>query len=61
MPSDEGMTETLAFQLAEKGVRSQEDLAELSVDELTEISGMSEEDAAELIMTARAPWFAEEE
>jgi N utilization substance protein A len=57
----EGMTETLAFQLAEKGVRSQEDLAELSVDELTEISGMNEEDAAELIMTARAPWFAEEE
>jgi N utilization substance protein A len=57
----EGMTESLAFRLAEKGVRSQEDLAELSVDELTEISGMSDEDAAELIMTARAPWFAEEE
>jgi N utilization substance protein A len=57
----EGMSERLAFRLAEKGVRSQEDLAELSVDELIEISEMSEEDAAELIMTARAPWFAEEE
>ncbi len=57
----DGMTERLAYRLAEKGVRSQEDLAELSVDELIEIDEMSEETAAELIMTARAPWFAEEE
>jgi len=57
----EGMTEQLAFRLAEKGVRSQEDLAELAVDELIEINKMSEEAAAELIMAARAPWFAEEE
>jgi len=57
----EGMTERLAFKLAEKGVRSQEDLAELSVDELTEIDTMSDEEAAELIMAARAPWFAEEQ
>jgi N utilization substance protein A len=57
----EGMTERLAYRLAEKGVRSQEDLAELSVDELTEINEMSDEDAAELIMAARAPWFAEAE
>jgi N utilization substance protein A len=56
----EGMTERLAFRLAEKGVRSQEDLAELAVDELIEINEMSEEDAAALIMAARAPWFAEE-
>jgi N utilization substance protein A len=57
----EGMTERLAFRLAEKGIRSQEDLAELAVDELIEIDEMSEEDAAALIMAARAPWFAEEE
>jgi N utilization substance protein A len=56
----EGMTERLAFRLAEKGVRTQEDLAELAVDELIAISKMSEEDAAALIMAARAPWFAEE-
>ena len=55
------MSERLAFRLAEKGVRSQEDLAELAVDELIEINEMSEEDAAALIMAARAPWFAEEE
>jgi len=56
----EGMSERLAFRLAEKGVRSQEDLAELAVDELIDINEMSEEDAAALIMAARAPWFAEE-
>jgi N utilization substance protein A len=57
----EGMTESLAYRLAEKGVRTQEDLAELAADELMEISEMDEEDAAALIMAARAPWFAEEE
>ena len=57
----EGMTERLAYRLAEKDVRCQEDLAELSVDELQEIDEMSDEAAAELIMAARAPWFAEEE
>ena len=33
----------------------------MAVDELIEIDEMSEENAAELIMAARAPWFAEEE
>ncbi len=56
----EGMNERLAFRLAEKGARTQEDLAELSVDELLEIDDMSEEEAAALIMAARAPWFEEE-
>ncbi len=57
----DGMTERLAYRLAEMKVRTQEDLAELSVDELIDISEMSEDAAAELIMAARAPWFAEEE
>jgi len=56
----DGMTERLAYRLAEKGTRTQEELAELSVDELLEIDDMSEEEAAALIMAARAPWFAEE-
>ncbi len=38
-----------------------EDLAEQGVDDLLDIEDMTEERAAELIMTARAPWFAEEE
>ncbi|MGB1238056.1 MAG: hypothetical protein ACPG4U_07580 [Pseudomonadales bacterium] len=35
-------------------------MAEQSVDELLEIEGMDEEQAAQFIMTARAPWFADE-
>jgi N utilization substance protein A len=56
----EGMSERLAYQLAERGIRTQEDLAELSVDELQEVDEMNEEAAAALIMAARAPWFEEE-
>ncbi|HSJ48552.1 MAG TPA: transcription termination factor NusA [Gammaproteobacteria bacterium] len=57
----EGMDRELAFVLAGRGVVTMEDLAEQSVDELMEIEGMDEERAGSLIMTARAPWFAEEE
>ena len=57
----EGMDETLAFQLASKGIVTMEDLAEQAVDELMEVEGMDEERAGQLIMTARAPWFAEQE
>jgi N utilization substance protein A len=57
----EGMDNHLALVLASKGVVTMEDLAEQSVDELLEIDGMEEERAAALILTARAPWFAESE
>ena len=57
----EGMDEELAYKLASLGVITMEDLAEQSVDELMEIEGMDEERAGQLIMTARAPWFAEQE
>ena len=53
----EGMDRHLAFVLASKGIVTQEDLAEQSVDELLEIEGMEEQKAADLIMAARAPWF----
>ncbi|MCB1870705.1 MAG: transcription termination/antitermination protein NusA [Chromatiaceae bacterium] len=53
----DGMTKELAYALAERDVTSMDDLAELSVDELMEIEGMDEDRAAQLIMTARAPWF----
>ncbi len=57
----EGMTRDLAFELAAKGIITMEDLAEQSVDDIADIEGLSEEKAGELIMQARAPWFAEEE
>jgi N utilization substance protein A len=57
----EGMDDQLAHQLAARGVVTMEDLAECSIDELMEIEGMDEQRAGDLIMEARAPWFAEEE
>jgi len=56
----EGMDRHLAFVLASRGIVTMEDLAEQSVDELIELDEIDEEKAAVLIMTARAPWFAEE-
>jgi len=57
----EGMDEDLAFTLAGKEIITMEDLAEQAVDDLMDIDGMDEERAGKLIMTARAPWFADEE
>lgn len=45
-------------QLAENGIHTANDLAELAVDELTDITGMDETQAKALIMAARAPLFA---
>lgn len=56
----EGMDRHLAFILSSRGIVTMEDLAEQGVDELMDIEDMTEERAGELIMTARAPWFAEE-
>jgi N utilization substance protein A len=56
----EGMDRHLAFVLASRGIVTMEDLAEQSVEELLEVESMDEERAAQLIMTARAPWFEEQ-
>jgi len=62
MPADdllllEGMSPDLALALARRGVRTREDLADQSVDDLADIEGLAAEEAGKLIMTARAPWF----
>ncbi|AOB31999.1 transcription elongation factor NusA [Bordetella sp. H567] len=57
----EGMTPELAARLSERKVHTRDDLAELSSDELAEISGLDENQASELIMRARAHWFNEEQ
>jgi N utilization substance protein A len=57
----EGMDSALAYKLSGKGIITMEDLAEQAVDDLMDIEGMDEERAGQLIMTARAPWFAEEQ
>jgi transcription termination/antitermination protein NusA len=53
----EGMDNETARALAEKGIKTQEDLADLSVDDLVEMIEIDAERAKALIMTARAPWF----
>jgi N utilization substance protein A len=55
----EGMTEEMAKQLASNGIITQEDLAELSTDEVLEFLELDEAKAGELILKARAPWFEE--
>ena len=57
----DGMDRDLAVEMASKGIVTMEDLAEQAVDDLLDIEGMDEERAAQLIMTARAPWFEGEE
>ena len=53
----EGMDTQLAAKLAAGGVKTRDDLADLAVDELSEMTGIEEERAKVLIMAARAHWF----
>ncbi len=53
----EGMDEATAYVLASRGVRTREDLAELAVDEITDLEDMDEARASALIMEARKHWF----
>ncbi len=54
----DGMDADTAALLQSKGVATTEDLADLAVDELVELTEMDEERAKQLIMTARAPILA---
>ena len=53
----EGMDKPLAAKLARGNIRTRDDLADLAVDELVELSGIDNERAKSLITTARAHWF----
>ena len=57
----DGLTPELIAKLADAGVQTRDDLADLAVDELTAITGQSEDDARALIMKAREHWFADSE
>ena len=59
-----GITTPMLVVLAEQGLKTLDDLADLAGDELLEHlpdSGMNEEDANEIIMAARAHWFEDED
>jgi N utilization substance protein A len=43
--------------LAEGGINTRDELADLAVDELVDITGQSEEEAKILILKAREHWF----
>ncbi|MBU1357836.1 MAG: transcription termination factor NusA [Gammaproteobacteria bacterium] len=57
----EGLDVELIPKLAEAGVHTRDDLADLAVDELTEITGQSADEAKHLILKAREHWFAGQE
>jgi len=56
----EGLNAELIGKLADGGVHVLDDLADLAVDELTEITGLSEDEAKALIMKAREHWFTDD-
>lgn len=56
----EGIDQDMLRDLAQAGITTRDDLAELAVDELIEITGVSEDEAKKVIMAAREHWFSEE-
>ena len=60
LKSLEGVDQDMLRDLAEAGINTRDDLAELAIDELIEITGVSTEEAEKVIMAARAHWFEEE-
>ena len=54
----DGLTPELIAKLAEAGIHTRDDLADLAVDELTDMTEVSEEQARALILKAREHWFA---
>jgi N utilization substance protein A len=60
MKNLDGIDQEMLRDLAQAGITTRDDLAELSVDELIEITGVSDEEAKKVILAARAHWFTEE-
>ncbi|HPB89975.1 MAG TPA: transcription termination factor NusA [Rugosibacter sp.] len=56
----DGMDAALAAKLAKNGVTNRDALADLAVDEVMEMTGIDADRAKDLIVVARAHWFAEE-
>ena len=53
----QGLSQDLIAKLADGNVHSRDDLADLAVDELVEMTGINDEAAKTLIMKAREHWF----
>ena len=64
----DGLSPAMLVVLGEAGIRTRDDFADLSVDEVVDVDtgilrehGLSESEASELIMAARAHWFEDDE
>ncbi len=57
----EGITPELMVKLAEGGINTRDDLADLAVDELTEMTGQGADEARAMILKAREHWFTSDE
>ncbi len=57
----DGVTQELIAKLADAGIHTRDELADLATDELTDITAMTPEEATALIMLARAHWFTGDE
>ena len=57
----EGVTPELIAKLADGGIHTRDELADLATDELTDITAQTPEEATALIMLARAHWFTGDE
>jgi len=53
----DGLTPDLIGKLSDAGIHTRDDLADLAVDELTEMTGIDDDQAKALIMKAREHWF----
>ncbi len=56
-----GMTPQIAKKLIDTGVKTKDDLAELSTEEITNITNLSDDAGGQLIMAARAHWFQDDQ
>lgn len=59
LASLDGMTALIEAQLNDNNIHTRDDLADLAVDELMEMTTLNEAAAKEMIMKARAHWFDE--
>ncbi len=57
----EGLSSEQIGKLAEAGVHTRDDLADLAGDELSEITGQPLEEASAMVMKAREHWFAQDD
>ena len=57
----EGVTPEILDKLDAGGIQTRDDLADLAIDELTDLTGQNADEARALIMKAREHWFAGQE